>query len=105
MKWKVDQKVWIKHDIFEGPSDCGPAGWVAYKGDQLVVVREGLCRPLIHVRHPHITGNSYFVVKEDELMDQTPLVTIIEQQEYINRHGHKRGGFEPFNGRLQHRKD
>ncbi|AUG85498.1 hypothetical protein SHab15497_00059 [Acinetobacter phage SH-Ab 15497] len=45
------------------------------------------------------------MVKEDDLTDQTPLITIIEQQEYIKKHGHKRGGFEPFNGRLQNRKD
>ncbi|AUG85497.1 hypothetical protein SHab15497_00058 [Acinetobacter phage SH-Ab 15497] len=37
MKWKVDQRVWIKHDIFEGADEHSPAGWVAYKGDQLAV--------------------------------------------------------------------
>lgn len=106
MKYKIGQRVWIKHDIFEGADDHSPAGWIAYKGDQLEIVRKGLCEPFVHVRHPNglVPKDSYFVVKESELMDQTPLVTIIEQQDYIKRHGHKRGGFEPFNGRLQCRK-
>jgi hypothetical protein len=67
----VGSKVIMKRDLYEGPDDCHPGGYLAKKGDRLIVreIRDAGQWPF-KVSHEDRTDGLTFGVSQDEILEE-----------------------------------
>lgn len=103
---KVGQVIFINQTISEGPNDYSPGGIFAKRGDAVIVKRinayshpyrpsqvsdmeKGYCEInwAYSVKHCDVTDDVGFQVYRKEVTPIDPLVTVVEQREYIKTRG------------------
>lgn len=89
---EVGMRVYMRKDLYEGPDEYSPGGYIAYRGDVLLVKKVWPKYKSMSVHHPHITDGTTFSVYADEVAIETLLITILEQREYEKKYGKERGG-------------
>jgi hypothetical protein len=64
-EFKVGQRVRLLTDIWDDGADHHPSGYIAHKGEEVIVRNTGRAFPF-YVSHEHVKDNS-FGVKLDEI--------------------------------------
>lgn len=116
---KVGQVVFLRTRIIEGPNDYSPGGIYGHRGDAVVIKSiRAFGDPFsksngpdgefctinwrYSVRHPDVKDGIGFYVSRHEIMPTDPLVTILEQREYLQSRGRYKTLDERFKtGELQ----
>lgn len=95
---KKGDLVFLKTDITEGPNEHGPGGFIARRGDPVIVQRIFGTNPTYSsfknkkvceiswryiVSHPNIFGGHEFGVYRHEIMPTDPLITTNDQKLYL----------------------
>ena len=91
---KEGMNVYLLKDIYDGPDEYSPGGYLARHGDILIIKKLRPDYNCMSVHHPHVTNGSSFTVYPHEIVTETPLITILEQREYAKKYGKERGGLK-----------